>query len=141
MSGKKFYITNKNNKKDEELYNNYTQCKLNDIDDCEAEHLLLDNYLEYNKYNNLFEIFTTCVKKIQKKGKLTILGNDSYVIAKEYFQQRLSLDEYNQLVYNGGKLSSLSLHELVRMSEKIDGIKIVTKCLELRTFIFEVERD
>jgi len=140
---KKFYITNKYNSIDTDLYNDYQSCSLDDIDDSEAKELFLDNYLEYVGIDNLASTIEKAVKKLRINGKIKIFGCDAYSIAKKYVAQRLSVEEYNVALHGTSdkpKISSLSLHELNGLLEKIDGLSIITKSLELDTYIFEAKR-
>ena len=92
------------------------------------EELVLEEILEYLDLSVLLNVLEKFLLKCSKGCELTIVGIDAYLVAKDFTFHKISLEEYNELVYdlNSVKRAVLTLDRLSSFLPK-RGFKILKK--------------
>jgi uncharacterized SAM-binding protein YcdF (DUF218 family) len=74
--------------------------------DSSLEELTVD-FLDGVKYNEKYQALTQILKKIRSGGKITIIGTDATLFSKEIINDRLTIEQINNIVQNLQSVDSL----------------------------------
>ena len=120
---------------------------LDDIaDDAEVMELIADDVLEFVPLPSLLGFLEHIIQKLRHGGTLVITGVDAYLIAKDYADYKLSIEDFNILLHGNQrddkniKVATLTLHGMVAYLRDNLGLSITRQCFDEYSYLIEATR-
>lgn len=106
----------------------------------ECDEIVVD-CIDYIPVTYLYSSIQNYVQKLAKRGKITIKGQDVYLLALNITKRNLDIGQINYLIYGGPtadklKMSIVSVQELTAILESLK-IKITKKQIDGINYIIE----
>jgi len=112
------------------------------VNDAECTELIAVDVLDYLKKQDAISVVQSWIKKLRHNGKIVIGITDAYEVCKLFYQQRISLDDFNYLLHGALsdawdiKLNHMTM-EIIEELMKSNGLKITKRRLDDYTSIVE----
>ena len=115
------------------------------IGDAECTEFIAEDVLDYLEKSEAESVLEHWISKIRKGGKIVVGGIDAYEVSKMFYQQKITLEEFNTLIHGSfGQPWNVRLNNFTMeyiQSKLINaGLKITKKRLNGYHIIVEGER-
>ncbi|MAF25660.1 hypothetical protein CL634_08840 [bacterium] len=115
------------------------------IEDAECTEFIAEDVLDYLEKLEAENVLEHWISKIRKGGKIIIGGIDAYEVSKMFYQQKITLEEFNTLIHGAFsqpwdvRLNNFTM-EYIQSKLINAGLKITKKRLDGYHIIVEGKR-
>ena len=115
------------------------------IEDAECTEFKAEDVLDYLEKSEAESVLEHWTSKVRKGGKIVIGGVDAYEVSKMFYQQKITLEEFNNLIHGSFtqpwdvRLNNFTM-EYIQSKLINAGLRITKKRLDGYRIIVEGER-
>lgn len=96
-------------------------------EDSECTEIIIENVLQYIQYRSVPIFLNSIVKKMRHGCRLIIIFDDINVILKHFFRTEFTLEELNDIIYNGKQ----STHSISSMEDILKSLNLNIESKEI----------
>lgn len=76
------------------------------VNDCEATHIIADNFFSHFKFDLLGDVIQKIVSKLRINGTITFYQLDIDILSHQYARMNMDIGQYNTTLFSAGPIAS-----------------------------------